>query len=375
VINIYKCNILYISVTTKTGGGPKHIDELMGGLNKHKFRIYAVAPDDGEYFEKWKRYCEEVYNLELKPFRLTQLFRLITYVKDKKINIIHSHGKGAGIYSRLVKMFVKNVKVVHTFHGIHCDPSISLAQKIYFYIERIIKYNTDAFINVSNEEQIQALKLKFIKPEKSYMIYNGIDIEFFKKYTFRDEDKKRKLGLDKDAFVIGNISRFDSIKGHRYLIEGFSMLVKEMNNAVLVLVGDGLEKAAMQKLVSSLGIQDKVYFLGNRTDIPSLLSIFDIFVFPSIREGLPYALIEALAAGVPIVATNVIGNNELIKDGMNGVLCKPKSGEAIFEAIKKILDNKALCDQFKKNGLKYVHENFQLKKMIYRTEQVYINLL
>jgi len=207
------------------------------------------------------------------------------------------------------------------------------------------------------------------------MIYNGIDIEFFKKYTFRDEDKKRKLGLDKDAFVIGNISRFDSIKGHRYLIEGFSMLVKEMNNAVLVLVGDGLEKAAMQKLVSSLGIQDKVYFLGNRTDIPSLLSIFDIFVFPSIREGLPYALIEALAAGVPIVATNVIGNNELIKDGMNGVLCKPKSGEAIFEAIKKILDNKALCDQFKKNGLKYVHENFQLKKMIYRTEQVYINLL
>lgn len=369
-------NILYISITSEMGGGPKHIYDLIKN-SKKKYNISIAVPNNGIYFNKYKQNVDKTFDIKLKPFNIISFYKLIRITYQYNISIVHSHGKGAGIYSRLLKLFHPKLKIVHTFHGIHYEKYNYLIKVIYILIEKMLKFLTDSFIAVSKSELKQGENSNFLDFNKTSIISNGINLDLFNNELDNlDNYEPANISnkLSENDFIIGNISRFDKQKGHIYLINSFEKLVSEKSNCKLLLVGDGPLRAEIESLVYKKKLNNKVIFLGYRNDIPKIIKMFDIFVFSSLGEGLPFVLLEVLASKVPIVATNVSGNNDIIKDGYNGLLAAPCDSEDLFKKIVKMINEKEKWDKYKDNGFELIKKKYTIEKMVRRTFKLYDNI-
>lgn len=365
-----KKNILEINVTSALGGGPEHMYSLVKGLDKKKYRIIAACPDDGPYFQRLRDLGIEAINLPIRSLHLEVLLKLVRIVRKFKIGLIHSHGKGAGIYSRPVGAITRT-PVIHTFHGIHYGAYNPLLKKFYFLIERFLASLTYKAINLSESEQKEGLRLGIIDRGKSRVIYSGIDLNKFDNVKINLARERKKLGLQGRNIVVGNVARFNFQKGHQYLIKAIPYVLKKHPRTKFLLVGDGELRGKMESLVEELGIKDNVIFTGFRENVPKILKIMDIFILPSLWEGLPIVLLEAMASKKPIVATDVIGNKEVVVDGETGFLVPSKDPKKLAERIIALIENKPLRKKFGENGRRRVEEIYSLNRMVKETEEVY----
>ena len=206
------------------------------------------------------------------------------------------------------------------------------------------------------------------------MVINiGIVLETFAE-SGNAERYRSELKLRPEIKVIGSIGRLTSEKGHRYLLEAFPAVLRKFPDSKLLLVGDGNLREKLLMRAKKLGITESVIFLGYKKDIKPLLSIMDIFVFPSLTEGFGMALLEAMAMGVPIIASKVGGIPEIIKEGETGVLVKPKSSSEIAEAIIKLLSEKEISHRMKARSKEEVRR-FSVEEMVRKYENLYISLV
>jgi glycosyltransferase involved in cell wall biosynthesis len=167
------------------------------------------------------------------------------------------------------------------------------------------------------------------------------------------------------------VARLDEQKGHRYLLEA----AVEIPEAVFVLVGDGPERAALEKQVHQLKLEDRVLFFGFRNDIQNWLSACDLFVLPSLYEGLPIAVLEAMAAGKPVIATDIPGNREAVVDGLTGCLVAPQDPRSLAVAIRSLLADSALRKRMGQAGREIVSQKFSMKEMVRQVTEVYTECL
>ena len=365
-----KRNILEINVTSALGGGPEYMYSLVKGLDRSKYHIVAACPVDGPYFQRLRDLGIETIDLPIRSLHLGVLLRLVRIVRKFKIDLIHSHGKGAGIYSRPLGVITRT-PVIHTLHGIHYGAYNPLMRKFYFLIERFLTSLTYKIVNLSESEEKEGLRLGIINKEKSRVIYSGIDLNRFDKVKINLARKRKELGLTGRNIVVGNVARFNLQKGHEYLIKAIPFVLRKYPRTKLLLVGDGELRGEMESLVGELEIKDNVIFTGFREDIPKILRIMDIFVLPSLWEGLPIVLLEAMACEKPIVATNVIGNKEVIIDGETGFLISPKDPRKLAEKIIFLIENKPLRERLGENGRRRVEKTYPLDRMVKETEEVY----
>ncbi|MEM2960528.1 MAG: glycosyltransferase, partial [Candidatus Bathyarchaeia archaeon] len=205
--------------------------------------------------------------------------------------------------------------------------------------------------------------------KKLIYIPNGKDFSYLRVKDSRDSVRK-ELGLDKNEIAIGIVARLDVQKGHIYLLEALKMVIKERPTIKLFLVGDGPLKRKLQKLCLRLGIKEKVVFLGTRRDVPRLLKAFDIFVLPSLWEGMSGALMEAMAVGLPVIATAVDGNLELIEDGKNGVLAPPKDPISLKQKLMDLIYNPEKSRRLARNATKII-KNYSIKNMVSQYEATF----
>ncbi len=361
-------NVLLITVRADFGGAQQHMDLLINNFPEN-INIFIAAPMDEPYYFQWQKNKKitDIFLIPYRKFSFLKLVQLIRFVINNRINIVHSHGKGAGLYSRLIKLIVPRIKVVHTFHGLHIQKYNFLKKILFVIYEKTFSFFTDKFINVSNGEYQICLKNKVFHGEKSVIIYNCVN------KLNKIKDIRHKLNLQKNKVIITTISRFDYPK-NMDLAYDIAKRCRYKRNLLFLWVGDGEDKSRIEKKVKEDGL-DNIIFTGFKRNIEEYLSATDIYLSTSRWEGLPLALLEASSLGIPIIATNVIGNNEIVEDNKNGFLFDLSSPEAAVEKIDLLAGNKALYSSFSLKSEEVFKRRINMDNMIKDTVSVYKSCL
>lgn len=367
--------ILYIAISSQTGGVPKHILNALKRAKEFGYEITVAAPKDGDYYRWFQEYSSEMINISLKPYSVVSLWKLRQYIKHNKIELVHSHGKGAGMYARPLRVLCPGIKVVHTFHGIYLEQYGTALKRVYCFIERILRHWTDTFICVSESEREEALRWGFAFPNAIKVIANGVDLELYKNEMVNRSIYFNEFELPQNAYVIGCVARLEVMKGHEYLLRAFEIINRKYHQTRLILIGDGPARQEIENLIKELQLENKVVLAGFRHDVPKLLKIMDLFVSASLKEGMPYTLIEALAAGVPVVATDVIGNRDVVGDGKEGFLVCPKDENSLAEGMEKAITQRELCREYVLAGQKKVERDLTVESSVKHLFEVYKGLL
>jgi glycosyltransferase involved in cell wall biosynthesis len=211
--------------------------------------------------------------------------------------------------------------------------------------------------------------------EKIEVIYNGLDLTPYQNST-NGEALRNKLGFDDHISLIGMIANFNfEIKGHRYFLEAAKTVLEKIPGVEFLLVGDGPLRNHYEKLTHELGVEKKIHFLGERNDVPVILSNLSISVLSSTSEGLSNVILESMAAGKPVIATNVGGSREIVVDGVTGYLVPPADSQAMAKAITELLQDPDKAITMGAAGKKRVGEKFSIKAMVESYENLYKSLM
>ena len=270
----------------------------------------------------------------------TQLSKMIS---EGEYDIIHCHTPVASIITRLAARRVrrKGTKVIYTAHGFHFFKGAPLFNwLIYFPIEWICSFFTDVLITINKEDYAFAKKYMHAK-KVEYVPGVGIDTDRIKNVSVDRKRKREELGIKDDEIVVLSVGELNENKNHETVIKAISKL--NNRNLVYVICGIGKKDKNLKNLAKELGV--KLILTGFRNDVIEICKACDIFAFPSRREGLPVSVMEAMAAGLPVVCSNIRGNVDLVKNGENGFLCNVTDADAFSEKIRILIASRELCKE------------------------------
>jgi len=278
------------------------------------------------------------------------------FIYREQISILHSHGYKGNFYALMATR--GKIPWVVTNHN---WTRTTFNLKVYALLDLLLIRFAKKVVTVSDEIAIK-LHQWGVSSQKIIVIDNGIDLQRFSNQK-RNNLLKEYFGIKEESKVIGTIARLTKEKGHIYLIEAAKNIVSGFPGTKFLFVGDGSERERLEKRVMQLGLKDKVIFTGQRNDVIDILSFLDIFVLPSITEGLPIALLEALASRLPVVATSVGAVPKVIIDRETGLLIEPGSPESLRGAISELLSNQERARQFGNQAYRKVEKEFSAKSM------------
>lgn len=372
--------ILYV-VRPATGGMREHILSLVGGLDRSRFRPVVAGPLDRYWRERLARLGVEIFLLDIpdgfRPWRdLRAIKRLATLIEVLQPDLVHSHGARAGLVARLASLLAGGrpgqLLTVHNFtlQG----ASDSLLKGFLHWIEKALLPHTDAIIAVSGALRDDWLRRFSCPDEKVRLIYNAVELKRFTSgvdcFLIR-----REIGVPSRSPLMCCVARLCADKGVDVLIRAMPRVLEQFPTATAIIAGDGPERSDLTRLCRELGVQNQVRLLGYRPDIPALLAASDLFIMPSRREGLAIAVLEAMAAGKPVVATRVGGLVELLADGERGVLVPQEDPGELAAAIVGLLNDEVARKRMGINGRKFVSARFSVDSMVGETQDLYTTVL
>ncbi|MGC8778914.1 MAG: glycosyltransferase family 4 protein [Candidatus Caldatribacteriaceae bacterium] len=298
--------------------------------------------------------------------KLIQLFRKKQYI------LIHTHTPVASFLGRIAGKIARVPRVLYTAHGFHFYRGASWKAWLFWYTaEKIASLFTDALIVLNEEDFEHGQRLGFVPGENLFLVHGvGVDLERFQGVPSK---VREELGIGKDEVVATCVAEFTPRKNHAFLLSAWKEVTKRYRNAHLLLVGDG-ELLGRVKEEAEKASLPRVYFLGWRKDIPEILSASDIVVLVSRHEGLPRALLEGMASGKPLIATDVRGNRDLVEDGVNGFLATPGDVQALVEALGELIASQDLREKMGKESRKKA-ETYSLHKVLKEMEAIYRRFL
>jgi len=370
-----------ISGTTLPGGGPRHIYSLLEKMDRTEWDIIVCTRKDGSYWDKLIALGITPYNLVLRQLSFFTFIELFKILSKEKPDLIHTHGKGPGVYGRLLGWILR-IPVVHTFHGFQYKLLPVLNKWFYVLVENILTLLTHHHIFVGKGEKGKSKVLKFLNDSNSSVINNGIDLDSFENLVPAD-DAFASLGLrtSEKIKVFGTLSRVSPEKGITTLLEGFGEAKKIAPHIRLIIIGDCPDQhqeyiKTVRQYIHKNGLDEVVKILGSREDALGFLKCIDFYVSPSKSEGLPYNILEALAVGNLVVATDIPGNNDIIRKSVEGVLIPVDSGRALAHGLLSLLEmGTEECKAMVQNGKVRIRDQFLLSQMAEKTFSLYKKVL
>ena len=358
------------------GGGQTAVLLLAGSLDRSKFDVSVCSGGGGPLVEELKKigvaHQEALFGKKRWFRNIAAIGRIL---EQERVEILHTHGGIAGFFGRRAAREAGTPVVVHTLHGIHyLHYRNPVLKRTHISLERYFSKFTDKLVLVSEGDREAARRFRLAPEAKLVVIKNGLDPATLE--AARDAaGLKKKLGLSDTAPVIGTVARLHRQKGVVFLVRAASRIKREFPGARVLCVGGGPLRLKMAKEIRKLGLEDTVILLGETSDAAGLIPAFDVFVLPSLWEGLPFVLIEAAALGRPIVATNVEGNNEVITDGETGLLVPAQDPDALAAAVIRLLRDGKMAARLAASAKTLIPPRYTLARMARETEDLYLSTL
>lgn len=366
------------------GGTERHVMNLTKGLDTSRFELHLGC------LVRWGEFLNEIEarKIPLTEYRIGSLYgpwtfgqqlRFAGYLKRHRIQIVHSYNFYANLFAIPAARLAGAPVIVASIRdtGAYLTPIRRRAQRLVCRLADRIVVNAEAVR--------QWLITDGYDPAKIIVIRNGVDLARFEKRNrprLRDE-----LELPPRAPVVAMLSRLNRLKGVEFFLEAAAIVAARFREARFLIVGDsvhverdrtivkdGAYRAELESCAARLGLGGRVVFTGFRLDVSELLSEAAVSVLPSLSEGLSNTLLESMATGVPVVATRVGGNVEVVEDGMTGLLVPPRDAAALGRAICRLLEDRELASRFGQAGRRRVAEYFSLARMVRETERLYLDL-
>ena len=372
-----KCSVLHICTVGITAR--VFLVPVFKRLQTERYDITFACTDDAD-----ARFVEN-QNIPFFPvtisrkISLSDLFaaiRLYRFIKRNKFQIVNTHTAKAGFVGRFAAWLAGVPCIIHTAHGLTVhEYQTNFKNLIYTFLERWIAKRTSFFIAVTEKVKKELINQKIASPEKITVIHNGIDLLFFSPELVKlnKTDELRHIwGADNNTVIIGTLSRIVPHKGLEDLIDAFGIICNQRENIQLIIAGDGELKETLQARAKNLDISEKINWLGWQTGIPEVLSCFDIFSLPTLREGFGYVFLEAQAMGVPVVTSKIEPLTETL--GFSALLVPPQSPNQLAEALLKLIDSETFRKELRIKGIENVRQHFDQQNQCNEIVSFYKNL-
>lgn len=369
--------VLFVATVVKTHIMEFHIPYLKM-FKERGWETTVAAKNDYESPEECIiPYCDVYYDIpfERNPLKIRNkkaYEELKRIIDENEYDIIHCHTPVGGMLTRLAgkQARKRGSKVFYTAHGFHFYKGAPLINWILFYpVEKWMSRYTDVLITINKEDYERA---QCFKAEKIYYVPGvGIDLNKFDKKEIDKSIKRKEIGVGTNNFVLLSVGELIPRKNHEVVIRAMSILRQKgkLDNLEYVICGRGIHEDKLKKLAEEQNVADNIHFLGYRKDIAEICNCCDLFVFMSHQEGLPVALMEAMACGIPIVCSNIRGSTDLIEDGITGLI-SGNTPEEVAGAVEKMQNDKILRAKIASAALQKIKQ-FDLKEVEKEMEKIY----
>lgn len=345
------------------GGAERIVMDLSQSLDREKFDVHICCTNGkGVFAERMEKQGIPVHVLadaEWKPVYLSGL-KLVRLLRKERPAVLHSHGSGPLFDASFARLFYRVPLYVHTFHYgnyPHCSRKTLMA-------ERVAARMPDQLVAVSNAQRSALVQYLKIPPSKIRTIWNGVA----KNPNIGNKElidaKKGELGIQPGDLTLGTVAIFSEQKGFVYLLDSAAKVVNVLPKARFILVGDGPLRQELENKVRSMRLDSRVLFTGLRTDVQELLLTFDVFLMSSLWEGMALTLLEAMAAGKPVIATDVGDSSMIVKNGITGYLVPPKDPMQMADSILRLGSDPVAIRKMGEEALREYYDKFTLEKMM-----------
>jgi len=361
--------VMQITHDLAIGGLQQVVVSICRNIDRDRFSISVLClREKGELAPELEEMGIPVFLLPRKRYGTDyfSFLKVASLLRRERTEVIHTHNKQPFIDGTLGGMMARSRTIVHTDHG-RTFPD----KRRYLFAEWVMSHFVYKIAAVSDKTGEDLVRYEKIGRKKIVTVPNGVDQRLFE-VPIDPETKKEEIGIRERYPILGIGARLVEVKGIEYLLGAVSELRRRYPRALLVIAGTGPWEKRLKDVARELGIEDHVAFLGARRDMHELLRVFDLYVLPSLSEGMPLALLEAMAAGCPVVATNVGGVPDIIIDGYNGMLVEPRNKDALAKAIRDMMDDDEKRNRFRERGRLLYERNYSAAAMTRRYERLYL---
>ena len=389
-----KTKVVHIITKLELGGAQQNTLFTVARLSRSRYEPVLISGTEGVLVEDARKLDDvKVYFVpelvrEIRPLKdLIALFKIKRILQGLKQDtegkgtkshaeiIIHTHSSKAGVLGRWAAYLADVKIIIHSIHGFSFnDYQPSLLRAFYVILEKITTNITAKFIAVSKGNIDKGIRKGIFTRDKVILIRSGIEIAEFRSEKHDRIKKRRELGFDVEIPLVAMIACFKPQKSPLDFVRVAKIVSAENDDARFLMVGDGILRAKIEVLIDQLNVKDRVVLLGWRKDIPEIMNCIDILVLTSLWEGLPRVFPQAMASGIPIVATEVDGAPEAIKNGVTGFLLQPRDIKGMAEKIIYLIRNPDRAREMGEEGRRSVGE-FDIWKMVEQQEELYTSLL
>lgn len=354
-------SVLHVIARLPVGGVEQQLLTLVRHYDRERFSpLVCSLSDKGPIGAEIEAAGVEVIPLNRLRHRFDNatVLSLARIITDRRCIIVRTHQYHANLYGRLAALRVRVPCVVASVHNTYTRDK-KLHRRV---LNHILARCTDRVVAVSESVRKDIMKFDRVPEDKVAVIRNGIDAEAFRHGN--GTQVRAEFGIPEGVPVVGTVGRLTHQKGHRFLIEAFARLIPDFPTAVLLVVGEGPLREHLERQAGLLGITNRVIFPGSRRDIPHLLAAMDVFVLPSLWEGMPNALIEAMAAGKAVVTTDFSSARELVGNGRLGMLVPPEDSTAIARSVAALLGDAARSHLLAEASRDEVSSRFSIRNTV-----------
>ncbi|MBN1872334.1 MAG: glycosyltransferase [Candidatus Omnitrophica bacterium] len=361
--------VAHIITDLDIGGAEYMLLKVLRNFEDSRFSHFVVSLlPNTPLREKIESEGVKVYTLGVNKISfVASLPRLISILKSERPNIVHNYLFHADILGRIAAR-ISGVPIV-----ISSLRNENIGGKFREMSLRLTDFCVSKVTAVSREVGRAHVKKGVTREDKIKVIYNGLELT--EDDTADNLRLRKEIGLGQDTYFILTVSNLEKKKGHIYLLEALRILKQRGYDFKSVIAGSGRERRRLERQITKMDLVDRVALLGRRDDVNRLLKAADIFVLPSIWEGLPNALLEAMAAGLAVVATDVGGVTEALANNDTGLIVPPRESKTLSEAIEILFNDKSLRDRLSRNAATYTNERFNIKRTVSDTKRLYEELL
>jgi len=368
-----RINVLHFITGLDVGGAENFLLNIVRKTDRSRFDIQVVfLKGAGSLRREFEAIGVRTMFLgECSHLLIGRVMCLYRFLRRGGFDVLHTHLIHATLIGRIVGRLAGVPVIVSQENNTSNWRKRNILVNLLYALTVV---QVQRIIAISEAVKRCLIEIGNVDPKKIEVLYDGVDLQEFRPRNI-DHELRRSLHLEDASPIVGCIGRLDPRKGHCYVIQALSKLSSDYPNIRLILVGDGDQRERLTKLGQQLGVAEKIMFVGTQKDVRRYLSLLDVFVLPSLQEALSISLIEAMAMGKAVLATNVGGIPEVVTDGEDGLLVPSHNEQRLAEGIRVLIENKPLADRLGSSARRKVEEKFDLNTSVHRLEQIYYELL